>query len=513
MVKINKFRLLVFILLFTAIKARAEVSFVDILKTLTAGKNNIVAEVPAAEQLMQVTTMKEAQELLKNQTLQNTEKTSDITMQQIGELVRGRTLTMLIVPGVLGEFIDTRAFEEVFARNSTAKKEWAQILAKSGAKDDRFILQNMARSSVALGDVVNVASIDDSQGKPLLKLVILKTLLGSMESVGTNKEKAAIFNKRVQKYVDLSKDENIVMLGYSRGTPLALEMVVQAKRTNLGYLPKVKALISYAGVVSGSALADITNDLNTESGRLLAAAKKMRNSLQFADGILDRPAKRAHNAHAIGEFMYTLAQNSTFDADAFLTTARSGDFKTVAALIAKITAELGWTSLYDFNGHVTRVQHFIDQVIAAVEELRSESRESWFKQNTLPNHIQYLSLPASMVDPDNSPEDKAIFAAGEGYSDSLDDKSLIGNMRSYKQVTGVALNDSQVAVHQSMFLPNVIATLNPANANLQIKALGVLQTHHWGVSLQVVNVMKDGRLNPFPREKVLLSLAAYLNQQ
>jgi hypothetical protein len=513
MVKINKFRLLVFILLFTALKARAEVSFVDILKTLTEGKSNIVTEIPVVDQLLQAKSIAEAQQALKNQTLKNTEKSSDITTQQVGDLIRSRTLTVLIVPGVLGEFIDTRAFEEVFARNSTAKKEWAHLMVKTKAKDERFILQNMAKSPIGLGELVNVASIDDSQGKPLLKLVILKTLLGSMESVGTNKEKAAIFNRRVQKYVDISKDENIVMLGYSRGTPLALEMVVQAQRQNLGYLPKVKALVSYAGVVSGSALADVTNDLNTESGRLLAAAKKMRNSLQFSESIWDRPGKRAHNAKALADFGYALAQNSTFDPEAFLNTARSGDFKTVAALIVKVTAELGLKSLYDFNGHVTRVQHFIDQVIAAVEELRSESRENWWKQNTLPNHIQYISLPASMVDPESSPEDKAIFSAGEGYSNSLDDQSLIGNMRSYKQITGVALNDSQVAVHQSMFLPNVISTLNPANANLQIKALGVLQTHHWGVSLQVVNVMKDGRLNPFPREKVLLSLAAYLNQQ
>ena len=512
MVKVNKIRLIVFVILFTAFKARAEVSFIDILKTLTAGKTNIVAEIPSLEQLNQAKTMNEAQGIIKNQSLQNTEKSSDLNMQQIGALIRNRTLTVLIVPGVLGEFIDTRAFEEVFARNSTAKQQWSQILARSGAKDERFVLQNMTRTSVSLGDVVNVASIDDKQGKPLLKLVILKTLLGSMESVGSNKEKAAIFNKRVQKYMELSKDENIVMLGYSRGTPLALEMVVQAKRQNLAYLPKVKALVSYAGVVSGSALADVTNDLSTESGRLLAAAKKLRNSLQLSESLFDRPAKRAQNAKVIGEFTFTLAKNSTFDPDAFLNTARSGDFKTVAALIAKMTAELGWKSLYDFNGHVTRVQYFIDQVIAAVEELRSSSREDWWRKNTLPNHIQYISLPASMVDPDSSAADKAIFNAGEGYSNSLDDKSLIGNMRSYKQITGVALNDSQVAVHQSMFLPNVIAILNPANANLQIKSLGVLQTHHWGVSLQVVNVMKDGRLNPFPREKVLLSLVAYLNQ-
>ncbi|MEQ1723843.1 MAG: hypothetical protein ABL930_11750, partial [Pseudobdellovibrio sp.] len=127
-------------------------------------------------------------------------------------------------------------------------------------------------------------------------------------------------------------------------------------------------------------------------------------------------------------------------------------------------------------------------------------------------NIQYLSLAAAMVDPDKSDAEKSIFESREGYSDSLDDKSLLENKRAYEKLTGVQLNDSQVAVHQSLFLPNVIAHLNPQNAGLNIKTLGLLQTHHWGVSLQVVNKMKDGRLNPYPREKVLIALAAYLNQ-
>ncbi len=79
-------------------------------------------------------------------------------------------------------------------------------------------------------------------------------------------------------------------------------------------------------------------------------------------------------------------------------------------------------------------------------------------------------------------------------------------------MTGVSLNDSQVAVYQSLFLPEVIKNLNPQNAGLSMESLGLLETHHWGVALQVVNKMKDGRKNPFPRERVLLALAAYLNQ-
>ncbi len=373
-------------------------------------------------------------------------------------------------------------------------------------------METLGQKQESLGDLVNVASIDDSAGKPMLKIVILKTILGSLESVGANADKAAIFNRRLQKYVNLTDDQNIVLMGYSRGTPLALEMVSQAQSLKVPYLARVKAVVSYAGVVAGSALADVTDDANSESGRMLIGAKKLYNDLQLSNSVWDRLEKRAHNTKAVTDFLVTIAKNSKFDADSFLNTARSGDFKTVAALIAQMSSQFGIKSLMDFNGHVNRTKTFIAEVLKAVNELKSANRTQWFKTHNLPKNIQYLSIAASMVDPADGQTAKSIYDAHEGYSDSLDDKSLIGNMRTYKQLTGVAMNDSQVALHQSLFLPEVISSLNPNNANLNIKLLGVLQTHHWGVSLQVVNKMSDGRLNPFPREKVLLSLAAYLNQ-
>jgi hypothetical protein len=306
----------------------------------------------------------------------------------------------------------------------------------------------------------------------------------------------------------------VVLLGYSRGTPLALEMVTQAESQKLPYLSRVRALVSYAGVVSGSALADVTDDPSSDSGAMLSAVKTLRSELQNADenSLTDRAKKFAHNTQAVAALDYVIATHTPFDPKALMNNARSGDFRSVAILIAKVAAQIGLKSAFAFNNHVERTRVFITEVLKAVEELKSSSRTQWWRTHTLPKNIQYRSLVASMVDPDHSAIEKAIYDSKEGYSDSLDDKSLIENMRSYKSITGISMNDSQVAVHQSLFLPDVIANLNPQNAGLDIKPLGVLQTHHWGVALEVVNKMKDGRLNPFPREKVLISVAAYLNQ-
>ncbi|MCC2680117.1 MAG: hypothetical protein K0R29_2693 [Pseudobdellovibrio sp.] len=500
------------LVLLMAFQAQAEISYVDILRSITPGKKNIVSEIPDINQMLQFTSIPQAQNLLQNQMLEASPKAGSLTTQQVAALVRKKVLTIVVVPGVLGEFIDVRAFEEVFARNSSAKRQWAALNAAQKTMDKRFVLEKMAEQPQRLSELVDVASIDDSAGKPLVKLVILRTILGSLESVGSNQNTAAQFNRRLQKYVNMTGDQNLVLLGYSRGTPLALEMVTQAQAQGLSYLSRVKSVVSYAGVVSGSALADITDDASSDSGAMLSAVIKLRGELQEAKDLLDRVPKRAHNTAAVAALGVTIAQHSPFDPKGILFNVRSGDFRSVAILIAKVAAELGLKDILGFNDHVIRTRKFIDEVLKAVNELKSSSRTQWWATHTLPKHIQYRSLVASMVDPDNSAEEKAVYDSREGYSDSLDDRSLIGNMRSYKQITGIALNDSQVAVHQSLFLPNVIATLNPANAGLDIKPMGVLQTHHWGVALQVVNKMNDGRLNPFPREKVLWALAAYINQ-
>lgn len=516
MIKINKFNLVLWAVILTAINVRAEESFVNILKSLTADRENIVSEIPDIDKLQAADSVQKAGLILQGKTFVDVKakqkKASVLDKNQLSNLIRKRQLTFVIVPGVLGEFIDTRAFEEIFSKNSNFKNEWSKIVSSSKADDNRYDLQTSSLINENLDSLVNAGSIDANNGDTLLKVVILKTYLGSMESVGSDVEKARIFNRRLQKYFELTQDQNLVMIGYSRGTPLALEMITQAEKEGLSYVKSVKTLISYAGVVSGSALADVTDDTTTESGKMFAAAKTLLNELQTANSVIERPYRFAQNSAAISKFTATLAQNSKFDPNAFLTNARSGDFKTVAALIAKVSAELGFTTLYDFNGHVLRVKKFITEVMTAVDGLKSRNLEQWWKTHKLPRHIKYMSIAAAMVDPEKNELEKAIFSSKQGYNDSLDDKSLLENKRTYEKITGVALNDSQVAVHQTIFLSNAIAKLNAANAGLDIRTLGLLETHHWGVSLEVVNKMKDGRLNPFPRDRVLLALSAYLNQ-
>ena len=118
-------------------------------------------------------------------------------------------------------------------------------------------------------------------------------------------------------------------------------------------------------------------------------------------------------------------------------------------------------------------------------------------------------MTAAMANPEASELEKSIFDGPLGYSKrSYDDLMLLQNRLDYESLGKISLNDSQVSVAQAMFLPEAAASLNSANSGLKTQMLGTLGTHHWGLALRIVNAMKDGRTNPFPREALLKALAA-----
>jgi len=507
--------------------AQAHESFVALLKSITSNQPHVVTMVPNDEKYMSAPDFESAHRLAQQQTFPQLFSTESLSLessqvssispsaiQYVQDLMRKKMTTIVIVPGLLAEFIDTRAFEDIFSKDSFYKKQWKSLSKNSKMKDTRFNLKKYAYEQESMANLIDAASIDDEQGRPLVKIIILKTFFGSLESIGDNVEKAKIFNRRLDMYTQMTHDENLVLLGYSRGTPLALEMIAQAEQNHSEYIKKVSAVVSHAGVVMGSALADITEDSATESGRIFSAVKELESSLVNSNYLIDIPVQFGRNTLAINKFLAVLALNSEFDLQNFLKQTMSGDFKTVAALVARMINELGVSSplTVDFNGRVNRLRLFISEILKSVDGLKTKNALNWWKTHTLPKNIKYLSLAAGMVDPAKSATEKMIYNLKTGYNDTLDDDSLQGNRRTYEKATGVALNDSQVALHQTLFLPQVIASLNPANAGLSIQHLGLLQTHHWGVSLRTVNVMKDGRINPFPREKVIMSLISFLNQ-
>lgn len=432
-------------------------------------------------------------------------------------VLKKRPLTIVLVPGIFGEFIKTRAFEEVLAKPSQERDAFEASVAKAAAAKDTnaedmtFDIKSLKPKSAKLDKLVHVGSIKDKSGQTVARVVLFYTSFMTLESMGGLKESAAMFNRRLEKYLAMTGPQDLAFIGYSRGTVLGLEMLSQAKEKNAAWLPSVRAMIGLGGVVWGSTLADDTENPESAIAKAVKAIRELRNSID--------PNSATTTIKAWGSFLYTIAglapklnEHPVTPNDPNLKTSflNSGvDSRSLLGLILVAGKSLGlnapWTG---FSENVRRFQSFVDAALDGTGQLTSRARIEWWKTHEIPKSVRYYSMTAAMANPELGETDKLAFETKIGYSKSFDDLSLLQNRLDYESLSGASLNDSQVSVAQAMLLPKVAASLNPANSGLKSITLGVAGTHHWGLALQTVNAMADGRLNPYPREALLKALAA-----
>ena len=430
--------------------------------------------------------------------------------------LRIKPLTIVIVPGVFGEFIPTRAFEEVLSQPSQDREDFAAKVAATGATDSTYDVGLVRTKSVPLTDVIHVGSLKDSRGASVVRVVLLATELGSFETLGDNKSRAQIFNRRLEKYFALTGPQRVALVGYSRGTPLGLEMLAQAQAANARWLSSVEAMVSLGGVVWGSALADDALNPAKPARKAIDLTKTLRKEMDPSSFRKNYLALRRWR-QGIVPLLAKLNEGKALPKDSslkFKPLNPSLDPNGVISILSRILDNFDlWTAFGSgFAPNVLRAQAAIDALVMAVEELSSEARLEWWAKNTLPQSIRYYSLSGVNANPERGAFEKRLFNGVFGYSNrSFDDLMLLQNARDYTAVSKVAVNDSQVSVPQTKFLPSVIAQLNIKNAGLKTADLGIASTHHWGLALRVVNEMRDGRQNPYPREALLKALAAKIN--
>lgn len=429
---------------------------------------------------------------------------------------QGRPLTIVVVPGLFAEFIPTRPFEEILSRSSADGDQFARQVRDAAARndpqafDETFDPSSLSVKTVPLTDVIAVGALSSAFPQAPVRLVLLQTPFGSGESIGSLSDSAAVFNRRLEKYLGLTGAQNLVFLGYSRGTPVALEMLARARDGQEPWLGSVRAMVSWAGVVWGTSLADNAEDPTTPAFRAVQEVKRLRAGLDPQS-----PEKTfaawTDFAFAMGRLEHELFAGRAYPDPSVLRQAPTSiglDGISLWQQIKKAAVVLGLTSpSRDFPKNVIRFQALLDRVLIAVNELGSKTRKQWWTSRTVPATPIYYSLTAVMADPARGGLDLEAFDGGWGYSRrSFDDLFLLQSRIDYEKLA-VAVNDSQVSIPQATFLPKYAEALNPANRGMRSVLLGACGTHHWGMALQVVNEMRDGRRNPFPREIFLRSLA------
>lgn len=479
---------------------------------------HMVPNAPLADLILQKT-LDDAENLTRAQTLEENIANNRITpVMKLPTTSIPQSMTLVIVPGLFAEFLSELPFAEVFHHKSNQDQSFRDLVQRElanknpDALDEVFDEDLLSSRSIPLSDAVTVSEIPPDWPNPVTKVVLLKNLRGSFESFGSLGESAATMNRRLEKYLRLSGDTNVVLVGYSRGALVALEMIAESSTQKSSWLNSVKALVAWGGMIWGSVIANEALNPSSVTARMLSEIKSFRGKLD--------PASVTTTTQAWKEFcpaMRLLAEMAlkTGKYPDTIYLAEENPEAAVADPVALWKTVNRWSLFLDssttsanFTHDVERLQKQIDSLLVTLNDMTTTSRRNWWQTHTVPSQMTYYSMAGAMANPARGGLERTAYYGHWGYSlSSFDDQWLLQMRLNGEIANGIKLNDGQVTLAEASFLPVLSGALNAANMGMKVKHLGILNTHHWGLALPTVNRMQNGRLNPFPREILLKTLA------
>ncbi len=464
--------------------------------------------------------------------------------------LRRNPVHIVVVPGIFGEFIPVSPFEEVFQYGGAASVKWDRKMAALEADpvnadlvtDRQFSAAQVKDVSRSMRDLVRVGSIDDADGTPLVTITYLKPELGSLETFGTLDENADYYLTRLEKYFEIlgAPPEHVYVMGYSRGTPTALNLVSRAEAAHASWLPKLRGVIALAGVIYGTQLADsalapgpqrrmldtmtdfVGKNLESCSGATPSALLLAKN-LGHWTAFLAREAIAAHGMTNENEALSREGIQTDFaDVGRFVSFTRRvlfGDPQKVFSGDSDSSAILGVLHMNAPNAeycqNIERFKRTAIQVVKGVETLTTDACTEWFRTHTLPSNIRYYAITGTMGDVTAKGGPVSPLTLNETAYDtrSLDFRSLRGNYYDLFAASQNQLQDSQVPVQRARFWNDLTTQLNPSQQPLQTYFMGTVGIHHWGLSFPRAFSTKDGlSANPYPRTLLLESIATFVAQ-
>ncbi len=465
-------------------------------------------------------------------------------------------LTVVIVPGIFGEFIKSRAYEEIFEQKSSEFRSlWKARLEaykkaqpqSAALKDKTFAIESMKEFDRPIEELLHVSSLD-KDGKSLVNVMLFDTAFMSLESLGKIADRAATFSRRLTKFMEIMKatggaPTRIALLGYSRGTMLSLEMLARAAENPAAapWLANTKAMISLGGVVYGSDLADDAINAKGErtpsaSAQQLIALRELTDSLIVPENDKLSVPAMVKNTHYWNMFLAKMAKITALPEGVWsiLKFWEKGAFedgvKNLMSQIdslrrADVTAGAGMVAAFgykaftlnhgitDYAINVRRFKALAGAVLDGVPELATPARVQWWKENKIPDSLKYYAVSGTMVDDAGTGFQHELATNRTAYNPQLVDYGmLMGNYRNFRDYSGISVNDSQVAAYKVRFWNELNQLLNPEQPKLDINYLGVLGVHHWGLALKVVNEADprkvDYPFDPYPRRALMRAMGA-----
>ncbi|MFW7380651.1 MAG: hypothetical protein ACOH5I_17695 [Oligoflexus sp.] len=434
--------------------------------------------------------------------------------------------SLILIPGYVAELADIIPFAEVFSGKSLLKSRWQKTLRRAPQHlrvDSRYSMIDDAQISTPMKELILAASLDQSSNQEGANLFVMNHLRGSLESFGSLEDNAAQIIRRLQKLDALMQLEGpVYLVGYSRGTLVALEILSQLERLAASgehpWSEKIAGMISIGGPIFGTPLSDSGDALEASAGPPTAALLDLADSLQSCEAD-DKPWERSWKVK-MNTARWSFAVPKLLKEGAGMQNPEELSWEGIKPGLIDIRA--GWQILSGvlledifqlsrpFAGYcknIDRFKLFVRKLIEGSDVMSTAAREAWFRQNTLPPHLDYIAVSATMM---NASTPEQIFSEGKNafsYGTGTADLQLArSSFYQIYRLSGVQSNDGFVPVHRSLFLPGLHQRLNPEQEPYQARYIGAIWQHHLGTTLANGIPMANGNSNPFPRRSLLQSL-------
>ena len=434
-------------------------------------------------------------------------------------------ITFIMMPGFLSEFIDEDPFQKVLDQGDAFKRIWhrAVDLAPAELRSDQvFSLGELEYHQSSLKDLVKAGQISHPDGTDFIQYLYMKSPVGSLETMMNLADRADVMKRRLEKILRILPDPgHVYLMGYSLGGNTALQVLAEGSFQQPDYNRAViEGFIGLGTPAWGSSMTDISETQGTSLYELKNTFRQIVKQIEAPSSAVwyQIPAMMISDLLILKNEVMKLRQIlMKADRSELNKTLAGGDDKTdrlhggsVVKLMKRLLVDhLKIQYLFtDYLNFKRRIKIVAENFLQTIEGLSPQGRETWWRHHNLPSSLRYVTLSGVMhQESDDSGKGLGTYFMGP---ETQDFQALLQSYRMIADYTGVALNDSQVGLHRSKLWPLLHRQLNPSQENYQVTNLGVLGSHHWGISFPVAFKGQSGRVNPFPRNLVLKSLGYYL---
>lgn len=471
-----------------------------------------------------------------------------IKAQKPSTLSPAQPATIIVIPGIFGEFIEQLPFQEVLNTPSQFRERFQAKL--DGLEGQVYSTYELGQSERSLGELVKVGSID-IDGRPHVNIIVLRALAGSLETLGSLKSNTEVYLRRLNRVLPAIETHDLYVLGYSRGLNVALDVASHAAKEPEVYrwADRIKGVIGLGGTFYGAAIAEAAlSSADSPTGAALVVLQDLVAKLHDTPHVdpAEDLKQRTQNTRAWVDAAARLAEigqlgtslhGEDFDLQAAVDLAKQSDadpLEIAAGLKEVMTREYAERDTYYdiarpqlfgnlnllvtfmfrtfrfqnfFSRYYENIQAFkilIQAALTGAETLTPKARADWWNTHSLPEDIKIFSITGSMPDAYQAEALPKLFRL-RGYGHQMVDfnQALRSSFYDVLGAEHTQMNDSQVSAYRSRFWPGLYGH------NYEHHYVATLGTHHWGMAFPFAISDSQGA-NLFPRSTLMATLASYI---